>query len=1829
MNKIFRLFLFFGLWFLSLTSYSQSDFCGFDSLMLSWKNSDPASYSASHAAHHANVAIYRATHPNINYIIPIGLDSTYNLSGGNGCPQVNYILPVVVHVIHLVADASPGIGTNIRDSQVDSQMLALNRAFANYGGTSINTGIQFCLATKKPDGSSFNGITRTGSNKSITRRQQLDSLIKLIQYPTDRYINIYVVSTILDSAGNDNGILGYASYPYSTSRKKDALVIRHDWFGIYNGGSPLSALADGKVLVHEMGHYLGLYHPFEGGCSGLTSTDCHTSGDLCCDVPAVSGQNTSCSTQNTCTETPSSRDLFDQKENYMDYTNPSCKNKFTPDQANIMYSVLENTRSSLWDPKNINKLSLSCCMNNAKFSGLDFGCKTDSVYYNAYLYDSATYTWSLFKNKSLLSTYNTTNEKLQLKLDTGYYELELQIDATGGRFTYRFPHTIHIVDCSNPIHSTRGNWYFGQYSGIRFYNGGKVFRDVNPYNLYRGGASQINAYEGTLSMSDTAGKMVFYGGTNITGNDIVLYDKNYLQMTGNPVDGYYSSAQGMISIQHSKKPYIHYLFHIASSSPRLKYSKIDLSKTSSTIGELLNKNTVITDSGGVALNDVDEGITALSGCNDSTYWIIVHRYSPMAILIYQFINGNLTYHSSFSPYTPFSEDRIRFSPNGNMFSYGRYICSFDRSNAQIKILHQDTGIGHVYDAVFSQDSKLLYRSESTYANLYSFKLYQIDLESKDPNLGKVIINTNKSFRQSLQMGPDGKIYVTNYNSKYLSAINNPSNRQYSGNNCGYTEVGVTLGSDGQDINCWEGFPNFIDAKDQTLLGPDFLSRPTACKTIEFLSNQCCQSTYKWYFGDGDSSTSKNPSHTYADTGNYIVTMKAGILTKTDTIRIGIPKRDLKISGDTFLCQSGSVRQYSTVLNPNYISYTWKPVGHSSAYFDKNRAEIYWSTNGSLGLVVTDKNGCIDSSSVSITQAATNITNNTIPSNVAVCDTSFNYTINGSTPSGGSGSLTYRWFYKDQNGSTQIISGATSKDYVATHFPYSTQIQREVSQNGCHHISNILTLTILANTNKITQTQIPCFKGKSFIVLGDTTYGALSNTINWEYSTNNSSWSSYSIQTQNINTPLIHDSIYVRRKIDYSGYCEITSNVIKIVPDMIITLQPKTAKVCKSNGGSDISNQARFSVIVKNRKGYTFYYSYNFKDWNPLTNSYPATWGGSPASQTNSSLLKYYQEKSRSEITIGDSIMFTFQTPCGNFTSNKVLFITDTTHTPITLHPSNRNIDEGDTIVLHGNVAGSDPYLRFRWQLKSGSGGVYQTLGGGNPDSIYTKKDLIIKANDYCTDGLYRFITMGVCPVYSNPAQVTMIRKSDLWMQDSQKDTGAEPNRFIASKSDPKQRTLDLFMSPDLYNCKNNPNCNQHEGAEYKQYSHNYVRYKIRNKGSDTSKPANLFLYWTMASTGEVWKKAWEYNLTDNGFYNADFNETYPKGGEINKRQNGILIPINVPQIAPGDSFSSSYPWDPPNPQRYYTWVGGNKSYYKTLNVCLLARIEYCSIYPHKMKFDELFNVAVDTNIINNNNIVTRNLWVVDDVINNTPWAGRERKVSWTNIYQRHESPGPITIHIDATNPIFDPNIRVVVTLDDSLWQAWLEGGLVGSGFTTLDSQRIELTDVNATLGNIYSDSMFLGKIGVEFLLLDTNIIPADTSFYTVSQTFDEDASFDGGVVFQVDFNNVAYEVGEDGGGANPKAEILKMQKNNEMGYLIYPNPANTRLNVYIKAEQNSNHIIQITDPTGKILISENCNLKQTESCAKQIDISHLAVGTYFVCLSSDNRTEVKRINILR
>ena len=254
-------------------------------------------------------------------------------------------LPVVVHIINLTPDI-------ITDQFVINGINDLNAAYSKTGiysiGSGVDTKIKFCLAKKGPDGGNTSGITRTQSYFGDNLNMQIEDgrLKDLVIWNPLKYINIWLVSNIRGESYTQFscgiwqriGISGYATMPPGGTAT-DGIVIT----------------AFGKGLVHEMGHYLGLYHTFEGGCRNM---NCLTDGDKVCDTPpdkSISPSPYCNMPPNTCnTDTLSSYsngsfhfDNPDLTDNFMDYGNPTCINSFTQGQVNRMRAAIASLRYGL------------------------------------------------------------------------------------------------------------------------------------------------------------------------------------------------------------------------------------------------------------------------------------------------------------------------------------------------------------------------------------------------------------------------------------------------------------------------------------------------------------------------------------------------------------------------------------------------------------------------------------------------------------------------------------------------------------------------------------------------------------------------------------------------------------------------------------------------------------------------------------------------------------------------------------------------------------------------------------------------------------------------------------------------------------------------------------------------------------------------------------------------------------------------------------------------------------------------------------------------------------------------------------------------------------------------------------------------------------------------------------------------------------------------------------------------------------------------------------------------------------------------------------------
>ncbi|MFT6960696.1 MAG: PKD repeat protein [Flammeovirgaceae bacterium] len=275
------------------------------------------------------------------------------LSAGNRT-KMTYQIPVIVHVIH---NGEPiGEGANISAAQVYSQIDVLNEDFSGTNADTANVrdifkdrigniGVTFVIATHDPDGMELPepGITRyNGGSSDWSNTGAFDSQVKTVtSWNARQYANFWTA----DLGGQ---LLGYAQFPTmgivdgllpTESEDTDGVVMGHRYFGSANKVTT-SQLSEagvfnlGRTATHEVGHWLGLRHIWgDGGC-GVD--------DYVTDTPNSGGSNGGCpsDSQNTCTD--ASDDEPDMWENYMDYTNDACMYMFSTGQEDRMQTVLDN-----------------------------------------------------------------------------------------------------------------------------------------------------------------------------------------------------------------------------------------------------------------------------------------------------------------------------------------------------------------------------------------------------------------------------------------------------------------------------------------------------------------------------------------------------------------------------------------------------------------------------------------------------------------------------------------------------------------------------------------------------------------------------------------------------------------------------------------------------------------------------------------------------------------------------------------------------------------------------------------------------------------------------------------------------------------------------------------------------------------------------------------------------------------------------------------------------------------------------------------------------------------------------------------------------------------------------------------------------------------------------------------------------------------------------------------------------------------------------------------------------------------------------------------------
>ncbi len=622
----------------------------------------------------SNLKNYDNILQNMNLNLKNYIDHNLNSTSGRlsgVTTNTSYVIPVVFHVIYSSGQAY-GTGTNISYQQILSQLNALNAAFAKnypvYNGQTHaayaqNTNIQFCLAAiPMPSTAVFyngpggveKGVMRYADNTLTDHQMNNSSATALLNlthpipshFPFNNYLNIWIVSSI---GGNTGSItMGYAPKPLMGAYPLDGVIIRSDIIGDNTTGNNFSlgfGLAQGKVLTHEVGHYLNLMHIFEGGCVGLNAagsgTDaCDLNGDMICDIEPCTTQNFNCNlpVPNSCVATYSTgTTASDMIEDYMSYADDDCMNTFTQGQKLRMQATLNTLRNNLWQLSNLtatgivgpNGCSGSILYVDIKKPQSNYCTNTPITLSNATLGNTATgWNWT-FAGGSPASA--TTNSVSVTYTAPGLYYAKLHVSSGTGSLTDSV--AIAVTSCTlDPKKLNRSNWLFGDSCSISFASGTPVINALIKQH------KTMSCAEMSVSMSDSLGNLLFYS------NGVDLWDNTHTKINTSPIFGWDlkllgsfsywsgSSVSGFMAIPMPKQPNKYVIICVPPNEIRVG-AQNGLAKISSVIYDVVAKTISPYQSlasplvNGTNSTYLTEDLCIVPHCNGVDYWIIVRSYT--------------------------------------------------------------------------------------------------------------------------------------------------------------------------------------------------------------------------------------------------------------------------------------------------------------------------------------------------------------------------------------------------------------------------------------------------------------------------------------------------------------------------------------------------------------------------------------------------------------------------------------------------------------------------------------------------------------------------------------------------------------------------------------------------------------------------------------------------------------------------------------------------------------------------------------------------------------------------------------------------------------------------------------------------------------------------------------------------------------------------------------------------------------------------------------------------------------------------------------------------
>lgn len=339
-------------------------------------------------------------------------------------------------------------------------------------------------------------------------------------------------------------------------------------------------------------------------------------------------------------------------------------------------------------------------------------------------------------------------------------------------------------------------WYFGKNAGIDFRSG-------KPVVLEDG---QLSTTEGCAAISDSTGLLLFYT------DGITVWNKEHKIIEGGTdLYGDPSATQSGVIVPMPGSSNIFYLFTIDAETGAngFAYSVIDMEMNNGE-GGVKEKNVQL-------ISPVTEKVTAVRHRNNKDVWILTHDWNNNKFLAYLLTADGFNKEAVISETgsihggeeTGNSVGTMKSSPDGSQIAVAvkseDFFEVFDFDNVSGKVsnpLRFDLEKGSLpYGLEFSPNGSLLYVSAGS-----AKKIYQVNLQAGSNeaiiNSMTVIANVTSGWTGALQIGIDGKIYVSPHLSTYVDVIEFPDKL---GLECNYQEKYLHL----KGNKCTLGFPTFI------------------------------------------------------------------------------------------------------------------------------------------------------------------------------------------------------------------------------------------------------------------------------------------------------------------------------------------------------------------------------------------------------------------------------------------------------------------------------------------------------------------------------------------------------------------------------------------------------------------------------------------------------------------------------------------------------------------------------------------------------------------------------------------------------------------------------------------------------------------------------------------------------------------------------------------------------------------------------------------------------------------------------------------------------------